>query len=82
MQIALITFKRKNIVRFLIHNNLLYYLLLTTHCIYGYYATLYLTDAQDGYRITPMDPSFAEQMESAEAIMREDRNVLRELANR
>jgi putative addiction module antidote len=44
--------------------------------------TVYLTDAQDGYRITPMDPSFAEQMESAEAIMREDRNVLRELANR
>lgn len=44
--------------------------------------TIYLTDAQDGYRITPMDADFAEQMSAAEAIMREDRNVLRELAKR
>lgn len=44
--------------------------------------TIYLTDAQDGYRITPMDADFAEQMSAAEAIMREDRNVLRELARR
>ena len=44
--------------------------------------TVYLTDAEDGYRITPMDGSFAEQMAAAEDIMREDRDVLRELANR
>jgi len=44
--------------------------------------TIYLTDAQDGYRITPMDTSFAEQMAAAEDIMREDRDVLRELAKR
>lgn len=44
--------------------------------------TIYLTDAQDGYRLTPMDVNFAEQMAAAEAIMREDREVLRELAKR
>ena len=44
--------------------------------------TVYLTDAEDGYRITPMDASFAEQMAAAEDIMREDRDVLRELSNR
>jgi len=41
MQIAVITFKRKNIVSFIFYYNLLYYLLLTTHCIYCNYATLY-----------------------------------------
>ena len=44
--------------------------------------TVYLTDAQDGYRITPLDAGFAEQMAAAEDIMREDRDVLRELAHR
>ncbi len=44
--------------------------------------TIYLTDAPDGYRITPMNAEFAEQIAAAEAIMREDRDVLRELANR
>jgi putative addiction module antidote len=44
--------------------------------------TVYLTDAQDGYRITPMNADFAKQMAAAEAIMREERDVLRELANR
>jgi len=44
--------------------------------------TVYLTDAKDGYRITPMDAGFAAQMAAAEEIMREDRDVLRELANR
>ena len=44
--------------------------------------TVYLTDAADGYRITPMDASFAEQMAAAEDIMREDRDILRELAKR
>lgn len=44
--------------------------------------TVYLTDAADGYRITPMDAGFAAQMAAAEEIMREDRDVLRELAKR
>lgn len=44
--------------------------------------TVYLTDARDGYRITPMNENFAAQMTIAEEIMREDRDVLRELANR
>ncbi len=44
--------------------------------------TICLIDAQDGRRITPMDVDFAEQMEAAEAIMREDRDVLRESAKR
>ena len=43
--------------------------------------TLYLTEAPDGaYRITPYDPEFARQMELAEAIMHDDREVLRALA--
>lgn len=44
--------------------------------------TVYLTDDKDGYRITPLDPGFAEQMAAAEDIMREDRDVLRVLADR
>ncbi|MFZ5428110.1 MAG: AbrB/MazE/SpoVT family DNA-binding domain-containing protein [Thermodesulfobacteriota bacterium] len=44
---------------------------------------IYLTDAQDGgYRITPFNERFAEQMAAAEDIMREDRDVLRELSKR
>jgi putative addiction module antidote len=41
---------------------------------------LYLTDSPDGYRITPYDPEFAGQMELARRVMRERRNVLKELA--
>ena len=41
---------------------------------------LYLTEAPDGVRLTATDPGFAEQMDVAEQIMREDRNILRELA--
>jgi putative addiction module antidote len=41
---------------------------------------LFLTDAPDGYRITPYDPEFAEQMGLARRVMRERRNVLKELA--
>jgi putative addiction module antidote len=45
--------------------------------------TVYLTGAQDGgYRLTPMNERFAEQMALAEDIMREDRDVLRELSKR
>lgn len=42
--------------------------------------TLYLTEAPDGYRLTPYEPEFAEQMEEAKRIMKKRRNVLRELA--
>jgi len=41
-----------------------------------------LTDVQDGYRITPMNGGFAERMAAAEAIRREDRDILRELSKR
>jgi putative addiction module antidote len=42
---------------------------------------LYLTEAPDGsYRISAYDPEFARQMEAAEEIMREDRDILRALA--
>ena len=43
--------------------------------------TLYLTEAPDGgFRLTPYDPDFARQMELAEQIMHDDREVLRALA--
>lgn len=42
--------------------------------------TLHLTEAPDGVRITAADPDFAAKMEAAEAIMREDRDILRVLA--
>lgn len=41
---------------------------------------VYVSEAPDGIRITASDPSFARQMEVAERIMREDRDILRELA--
>ncbi|WEK47948.1 MAG: AbrB/MazE/SpoVT family DNA-binding domain-containing protein [Candidatus Andeanibacterium colombiense] len=42
--------------------------------------TLYLSEAPDGVRITASDPDFETKMEAAEAIMREDRDILRVLA--
>ena len=42
--------------------------------------TIYLTRAPDGFRITPYDPEFDEQMRVAREIMKRDRNVLRALA--
>ena len=43
--------------------------------------TLYVTEAPDGsFRLTPYNPEFAAQMEAAEGIMREDRDILRALA--
>ncbi|MGH8648535.1 MAG: AbrB/MazE/SpoVT family DNA-binding domain-containing protein [Burkholderiales bacterium] len=41
---------------------------------------LYATELPDGIKLTPFDPKLAGQMEVAERIMREDRNVLRKLA--
>ena len=43
--------------------------------------TLYLTEAPDGaMRITPYNPEFERQMALAEAIMHDDREILRVLA--
>jgi putative addiction module antidote len=42
--------------------------------------SIFLTESPEGYRITPYDPEFEDQMESARSFMRERRNVLRELA--
>ncbi|TAK39854.1 MAG: AbrB/MazE/SpoVT family DNA-binding domain-containing protein [Lysobacteraceae bacterium] len=41
---------------------------------------LYALETPDGIRLTAFDPELAAQMEVAERIMREDRNVLRKLA--
>lgn len=43
--------------------------------------TVYLTEAPDGsYRLTPYNPEFERQMNLAEEIMREDRDILKALA--
>ena len=42
--------------------------------------TIYLVETADGYRITPYNEQFQDQMGTAERIMREDRDVLRALA--
>jgi putative addiction module antidote len=43
-------------------------------------SSLFLTEAPDGFRITPYDPEFERQMELARKVMHERRNVLRALA--
>lgn len=42
--------------------------------------TLYLTESEDGYLLTPYDETFAEQMKAGEKHMRKYRDVLRALA--
>jgi len=42
---------------------------------------VFLTEAEDGgFRITPHNPEFEEQMQAADSIIRRYRNTLRELA--
>ncbi|MGK7295894.1 MAG: AbrB/MazE/SpoVT family DNA-binding domain-containing protein [Candidatus Wenzhouxiangella sp. M2_3B_020] len=41
---------------------------------------LMVLETPDGIKLTAYDPEFAEQMEVAEKIMREDRDLLRKLA--
>ncbi len=41
---------------------------------------LYLIEEKEGYKLTPYDKEFVDQMEQAEEIMREDRDVLKVLA--
>lgn len=42
--------------------------------------SLYLTEAPGGYRLTPYDPEFERQMELAEEIMHDDRDILKALS--
>ena len=42
--------------------------------------SLFLTDAPDGYRVTPYNPDFERQMTLVRRVMNERRNVLKELA--
>lgn len=41
---------------------------------------IYALETPDGIRLTTYDPVFAAQMEVAERVMREDRSILRKLA--
>ncbi len=41
---------------------------------------VFLTESPDGYRITPYDAEFEEDMTLARQVMRKRRNLLRELA--
>ena len=43
--------------------------------------TLYVAETPDGIKLMPHDPQLAAQMAVAERIMREDRAVLRKLAD-
>jgi putative addiction module antidote len=42
--------------------------------------SLFLTEAPGGFRITPYDPEFERQINAAEEIMHDDREVLRALS--
>ena len=42
--------------------------------------TLYITEGSQGVRLVPYDPGFAEQMEAAREVMRENKDVLQRLA--
>ena len=42
--------------------------------------SIYLSEAPDGYRLTATNPDFEKKMALAEKIMREDRDILRVLA--
>lgn len=42
--------------------------------------TLYVSETPNGIELSAYNPEFAQQMDAAEAIMREDRDVLKKLA--
>jgi putative addiction module antidote len=42
--------------------------------------SLYLTEAPDGYRLTPYNPDFERQIGLAEDIMHDDREILKALS--
>jgi putative addiction module antidote len=41
---------------------------------------LYVTDAPDGVRLSPYNDAFAQKLEALEQVMRENRDVLKKLA--
>jgi putative addiction module antidote len=41
---------------------------------------LYVVETPNGIELTPYDPEFVSQMETAEWVMRQDRDVLKKLA--
>jgi putative addiction module antidote len=41
---------------------------------------LYLTESPDGIRISPYDPKLAKKLDAFEQVMRDNRDVLRKLA--
>ena len=43
--------------------------------------SLYAVETKQGIELTPYDPEFAAQLDMAEKVMREDRDVLRKLAD-
>ena len=42
--------------------------------------TLYLTDSPDGVRLSPYNPTLADKLDAFEHVMRENRDVLKRLA--
>jgi putative addiction module antidote len=42
--------------------------------------TVYLTESPDGVRISPYDVNFAQKLDAFEQVMRENRDVLKKLA--
>lgn len=42
--------------------------------------TLYLTEAPDGVRLSPYNPEFSRKLDAMERVMRENRDVLKRLA--
>jgi putative addiction module antidote len=42
--------------------------------------TLYVSETPDGIQLTPYDQDFADQMKAARRVMKENRDVLRRLA--
>ena len=42
--------------------------------------SLYVIETKNGIQLTACDPDFAKQVETAERVMREDRDALRKLA--
>ncbi len=42
--------------------------------------TLFLLETSEGIQLTPYDPEVARQLDEAERVMRDDRDVLRKLA--
>jgi putative addiction module antidote len=42
--------------------------------------SLFLTESQDGFRLTPYDPQFSEEMALAQKVMHDRKDLLHELA--